>query len=144
MKRLLPKAIFLSVAVLFLSLALTGCVRRIVTIDSQPQGAQVYFDRKLIGQTPYAHEFLHYGVHRLELVKEGYANLNTTLKLKGPVYEYFPLSVFSELLIPWQITDEHSFAFKLEKGQTQKPVISPIEQPQPTLSSPQLERIEER
>ncbi|MBL7092107.1 MAG: PEGA domain-containing protein [Candidatus Omnitrophica bacterium] len=138
------KRLFLSAFALFLSLALTGCVRRIVTIDSQPQEAQVYFDRKLIGQTPYTHEFLHYGAHRLELVKEGYANLNTTLKLKGPIYEYFPLSVFSELLIPWQISDEHSFAFKLEKGQARKPVISPIEQPQPTLPSPQLERIEER
>lgn len=138
------KRFFLSALVLLLLLAGAGCVRRIVTIDSQPQGAQVYFDRKLIGQTPYIHEFLYYGAHRLELVKEGYANLNTTLKLKGPVYEYFPLSVFSELLIPWQITDEHSFAFKLEKGQTRKPVISPIEQPQPTLPSPRLERIEER
>lgn len=144
MKRLLPKAIFLSVAALFLSLALTGCVRRIVTIDSQPQGAQVYFDRKLIGQTPYTHEFLYYGAHRLELVKEGYANLNATVKLKGPIYEYFPLSVFSELLIPWQITDEHSFAFKLEKGQARKPVISLIEHPQPPLPSPRLERIGER
>ena len=138
------KKLFLSALVLLLLLAGAGCVRRIVTIDSHPQGSQVYFDRKLIGQTPYTHKFLHYGVHRLELVKEGYANLNTTLKLKGPVYEYFPLSVFSELLIPWQITDEHSFAFKLEKGQTQKPVISPIEHPQPTLPSPRLERIEER
>ena len=138
------KKVFLSIFILFLAVVFSGCVRRIVTIDSQPQGAQVYFDRKLIGQTPCVHEFLYYGGHHLELVKEGYANFDTTLKLKGPVYEYFPLSVFSELLIPWEIVDEHSSTFKLEKGQTRKPVISPIEQPQPSLPAPRLERIEEK
>ena len=138
------KKVFLITFALVLMVAVSGCVRRIVTIDSSPQGVQVYFDRKLIGQTPCTHEFLYYGGHHLELVKEGYANFNTTLKLKGPVYEYFPLSVFSELLIPWDITNEHNFTFKLEEGQTKKPVISPIEQPQPSLPTPRLERIEKR
>lgn len=134
---------FLITLVLFLALTSTGCVRRIVTIDSKPQGAQVYFGRKLVGETPCAHEFLYYGTHYLELVKEDCANLKTTVKLKGSFYEYFPLSIFSELLIPWEITDEHSFTFKLEQGESEKPVISPIEQPQPALSAPRLERIEQ-
>ena len=130
--------------VLFLVVVNSGCVRRIAIIDSQPQGAEVYFGRKLIGQTPCRHEFLYYGGHHLELVKEGYANFNTTLKLKGSIYEYFPFSVFSELLIPWQLTNEHNFSFKLEKGQTRKAVVSPIEQPQPSLPATRLERIEEK
>ncbi|MCQ9208160.1 MAG: PEGA domain-containing protein [Omnitrophica bacterium] len=134
----------LIIFVLPLIAAVTGCVRRIVTFDSQPQGAEVYFDRKLIGQTPCKHEFLYYGGHHLELTKEGYTNFNTTLKLKGPIYEYFPLSVFSELLIPWQITDKHSFAFKLEQGQSRKAIVSPIEQPQPGLAAPRLEHIKEK
>jgi len=138
------KRLVLTILTLSLAALITGCVRRIVAIDSQPQGAQVYFDRKLIGETPCNHEFFHYGGHHLELTKDGYANLNTTLNLKGPLYEYFPLSVFSELLIPWQITDEHSFAFKLEKGQSKKAIITPIEQPQPGLPAPHLERVEER
>lgn len=129
---------------LFLAAAASGCVRRIVTIDSQPQGVEIYFDRKLIGQTPCTHEFLYYGSHHLELVKDGYGNVKTTLKLKGPFYEHFPLSVLSELLIPWEITDGHVFAFKLGKGETKKPVVSPIEQPQPPLPAPRLERIEEK
>ena len=120
----------------------SGCVRRIVTIDSQPQGAEVYFNHKLIGETPCRQEFLYYGGYHLELVRDGYANFNTTLKLKGPIYEYFPLSILSELLIPWEITDKHSFTFQLEKGQVKKPVIYPIEQPQPPLSAPELKRIE--
>lgn len=122
----------------------SGCVRRIVSIDSQPQGAKVYYDRNLIGETPCTHEFLYYGSHYLELVKDGYANLKTKLKLKGPFYQYFPLTLISELLIPWQITDKHNFSFKLEEGESEKPIISPIEEPQPPLAGPRLERISEK
>ncbi len=126
-----------------LAVAISGCVRRIATIDSRPQGAAVYFNHQLIGQTPCSHEFLYYGGYHLELVKEGYANYNTTLKLKGPFYEYFPLSIVSELIIPWEITDEHHFSFQLQEGQTKKAVIYPIEQPQPPLPGARLERIEQ-
>lgn len=137
------KKSFLITLVLFLAVTGAGCVRRIVTIDSRPQGAKVYFGRKPAGETPCELEFLYYGTHYLELVKEGYANLRTTVKLKGPIYEYFPFSVFSELLIPWEITDEHNFSFKLEEGESEKAIISPIEQAQPALPPAQLERIEQ-
>lgn len=129
---------------LLLIVATSGCVRRIVTIDSQPQGAQVYFGRQLVGETPCTHEFLYYGTHYLELAKDGYLNHRTTVKLKGPVYEYFPFSVFSEILIPWQITDEHTLNFKLERGESEKPIISPIEEPQPPLPGPELELLDEK
>ncbi|MBL7085098.1 MAG: PEGA domain-containing protein [Candidatus Omnitrophica bacterium] len=135
------KKTLLIMFLLFVVTANSGCVRRIVTIDSQPPGAQVYLDRKLVGETPYSHEFLYYGSHYLELVKEGYSNLNTAIKLKGPIYEYFPLSIFSELLIPWEITDKHELSFKLEEGQIKKPLVTPIEEPQAPLPSPELERM---
>lgn len=138
------KRLFLITLILSFAIVASGCVRRIAIINSQPQGAQVYFGRNLVGETPCDFEFLYYGNHHLELVKEGYANLKMTLRLKGPIYEYFPFSFVSEVLIPWQITDEHKFTFKLEKGQSKAPIISPIEEPQPTLSAPQLERLEEK
>ena len=143
MQKVLYRLSFI-VAALFLLAANSGCVRRIVTIESQPQGAQIYFDRKLIGETPCTHEFLFYGSHHLELAKDGYANVYTAVKLKGPFYEYFPFCVFSELLIPWQLIDEHSFDFKLEKGESREPVVSPITQPQPPLADTQLEQMEQR
>ncbi len=129
--------------VLSAAFALSGCVRRLVCIDSQPQGAEVYFDRKPIGQTPCTHEFLYYGSHHLELVKDGHANVRTTAKLKGPIYEYFPLCFFSEVVIPWELTDMHAFSFKLEKGETKQAIISPITQPQPPLPGPELEQMNE-
>ena len=138
------KKIFLITLALLVAVITSGCVRRIVTINSEPQGAEVYLDYKLIGQTPISREFFYYGGHHLELVKEEYVNLKTRLKLKGPIYEYFPFSVFSEVLIPWRITDEHNFTFKLEKGQTKQALISPIEEPQPPLPAIRLERISEK
>jgi len=113
-----------------------------VSIDSQPQGADVYIDRKLVGQTPCMHEFLYYGGHHIELTKKDHNNLRTTLKLKAPIYEYFPISIFSELLIPWEIVDMHVASYKLEKGQRQKPIITPVEKPQPDLPSAELDYIE--
>lgn len=137
------KRILLTASVLFLLLTGTGCVRRIVAIDSQPQGAEVYFDRKLVGETPCTHEFLYYGTHHLELVKQGSNNIRTAVKLRAPIYEYFPFSFVFEVLIPWQMTDQHDFAFKLEKGRSEGPIISVIERPQPPLSGTSLgQRIE--
>jgi len=137
------KRIFLVTITLSAALAFSGCVRRLVSIDSRPQGAEVYFDRKLIGQTPCTHDFLYYGRHHLELTKDGYANVRSTVKLKGPVYEYFPLSFFSEVIIPWEILDQHAFSFELEEGETKRAIISPITQPQPPLPELRLERMDE-
>ncbi|MFC1631462.1 PEGA domain-containing protein [Candidatus Omnitrophota bacterium] len=129
---------------LFLVVINSGCVRRIVTIDSKPPGAEVYLDRKLIGNTPLSHEFLYYGTHHLELVKPEHTNLRTEVKLKGPFYEYLPFSFITEVLIPWQLTDQHNLSFELEQGQSEEPIISIIEQPQPSLPGPDLQRVESR
>ncbi|NQT00184.1 MAG: PEGA domain-containing protein [Candidatus Omnitrophica bacterium] len=132
------KKFFMISGLLILVLTVSGCVRRIVSIDSQPPGAEVYLGRRLIGKTPCTHEFLYYGTHYLELAKEGHLNIKTTVKLNGPFYEYFPFSVISELLIPWQITDVHSYDYKLEEGESEEPIISPIEEPQSALSELEL------
>lgn len=119
----------------------TGCVRRVVTIDSTPTGAEVYFGRKFVGKTPYDHEFLYYGTHYIELVKEGYENYRSTIKLRAPFYQFFPFYIFSELLFPWKITDDHYLSVELEEGLSKKAVITPIAKPQPDLPEVQLEKI---
>ncbi|MFH1245466.1 MAG: PEGA domain-containing protein [Candidatus Omnitrophota bacterium] len=122
--------------------SISGCVRRMVCIDSHPQGAKVYFDRKYIGQTPCTYEFFFYGGHHLELVKEECANLTTVLHLKGPIYEYFPLSVFAEVLFPWELTDTHNVDYQLQAGNPRNPLILPIEGVKPFLPAAELERLQ--
>lgn len=102
--------------VLLLATCVAGCVSRKITINSQPEGAQVFFDYKQVGETPCSFDFLHYGAHHLELVKEGFENLNTTVKLKAPIYEYIPLDLFAEHILPFHFKDEHTHTFSLTPG----------------------------
>ncbi len=107
----------------FIILNCTSCVRRSVTITSQPQGAGVYLDNKYLGETPVETDFLFYGGHRLELTKPGYENYRTTLKLKAPIYQYVPLDFISECILPLRLHDAHSAGFVLREGATRPPAI---------------------
>jgi hypothetical protein len=133
---------------LIFCLFLTGCVKRTVLIDSQPQGAAVYFDYQKKGTTPCSFDFIFYGDHHLELVKEDFENLNTTVSLKAPFYEYIPLDFFVENLWPFQLEDRHSFSFKLTRGKsapviyTIAPKINAEGQEEKELMAPKLEKIE--
>ena len=100
--------------IFFIALIFTaGCVKRIVTINSEPSGATVYFDRKEAGVTPCSFDFTFYGSHPVKLVKEGYKDLYTTAKLKAPLYEYIPFDFISEVLLPVNIKDAHELTYQL-------------------------------
>jgi hypothetical protein len=101
--------IFFIVALIFLA----GCVKRIVTINSQPSGAEVFFDRKAMGVTPCSFDFTFYGSHSIKLAKEGYKDFYTSERLKPPFYEYLPLDFISEVLLPAQLEDTHNFTYRL-------------------------------
>lgn len=107
----------------FIILNCAGCVRRSVTITSQPPGASAYLDNKYLGETPVETEFLFYGGHRLELTKPGYENYRTTLKLKAPVYQYVPLDFITECILPLRLHDAHSAGFALKEGTMRPPAV---------------------
>ena len=90
-----------------------GCVKRIVTIDSQPSVAEVFFGSRMVGTTPCSFDFTFYGCHPIKLVKEGYKDFYTTERLKPPVYEYLPFDFISENLLPFQFEDVHNFSYQL-------------------------------
>lgn len=98
---------------IFLVVFSSGCVKRIVTINSTPEGARVYFHRQEKGLTPASFEFTVYGTYNLKLKKEGYEDLETAVKLKAPVYQYIPLDFISENLLPFKFVDRHEFSYEL-------------------------------
>lgn len=115
---------FLSIILSLFCLAmLCGCVTRSLTIDSEPPGAMVYLDDEPIGETPVTTSFTYYGTRKITLEKtdpEGRLLFKRRIifeKIKRPYYQIFPLSFFSELVIPANIKDEHYLKYRLELSQ---------------------------
>src|SRR5207247_4817924 len=55
-----------------LCLSTTGCVRRRLTVRTNPPGAQVFVDDQEIGTTPCSAAFVYYGTRKITLMKDGY------------------------------------------------------------------------
>jgi len=100
------------VFVLAVSLLLSGCVERKLTINTQPQGALVALNDEEIGISPVTVSFEWYGDYNVRINKEGYETLNTHRKLKGPWYDYFPFDFFA-MLNPKRTVDSYEWTFEL-------------------------------
>ncbi len=97
----------------------TGCVRRRMTIRSNPVGATVYIDDQQIGTTPVSTPYTYYGTRKIQLVKDGYETLTVKQKFKPPWYQIPPLDFFSENLVPYEFRDERIVDFEM----TTQPVV---------------------
>lgn len=91
----------------------TGCVRRRMTIRSNPVGALVYVDDYEIGTTPISVNFTNYGTRKIRVVKEGYETLTVMQPIPTPWYEIPPLDFFSENLVPGEIRDRRNLFYQL-------------------------------
>ena len=99
---------------LMMSLFLSGCVRRRMTVRSNPPGATVYLDGKEIGRTPFSTNFDFYGRREFRLVKDGYETKTVILPVCAPWYEWFPLDFMSEVLLPGKLTDQKTYEFDMQ------------------------------
>jgi hypothetical protein len=91
-----------------------GCVRRRMTIRSNPPGALVYVDNYEIGVTPCSTDFIYYGTREIKLVKDGYETLKVTERIWPPWYEYPVLEFISENMVPAEIRDERLLAYNMQ------------------------------
>jgi hypothetical protein len=90
-----------------------GCVRRRMTIRSNPPGAVAFVDDQEIGLTPVATEFTYYGTRKLQLVKDGYETVTAKQKFPTPWYQYPVLDFVAENIWPFEIRDERAVDFDL-------------------------------
>jgi hypothetical protein len=100
-------------AAMLLSLGLSGCVQRRMTIRSNPPGALLYVDDYPIGTTPVSTNFTYYGTRKIRLVKDGFETLTVMQDFPTPWYEYVPLDFISENLVPGKITDRRVLDYQL-------------------------------
>lgn len=101
------------VFLLVLAACTTGCVRRRMTIRSNPPGAMVYVDDYPIGVTPVSTNFTYYGTRKIRLVKDGYQTLTVMQPIDAPWYQYPPIDFVTENLVPGEIRDSRSLVFNL-------------------------------
>ncbi len=88
-------------------LGVTGCVERTMKISSDPQGARVFVNDEEIGLTPAKLSFLWYGDYDIILRKDGFQTLKTHHRISPPWYQYPPIDLIAECLVPTMIKDEH-------------------------------------
>jgi len=120
----------------------TGCVRRSLTIRTEPAGAMVYVNDQLKGNSPVAYDFEWYGWHRVMVRKEGYERLDDRKLLRAPVYLWIPLDLMMELL-PFSIRDTRTWSYTLTRIQEplapQPPFLSPVPPPAQEAVAPPTE-----
>ncbi len=140
---------WLLLAILLVSSQL-GCVRRRMTIRSNPPGAVVYVDQQRIGVTPVSTGYTYYGTRNVQLVKDGYETVTEKHHFATPWYEYPVVDFFSENLWPFETRDERILDFDLPpqqaiaptqvmeragqlRNEAQRGLVTPlVEPPQPT------------
>lgn len=91
---------------LLLSVFATGCVRRRLTVRTNPPGAMVYVDRQAIGPSPASTSLTYYGTRHIEVVGDGYRTEKILRTINPPWYQIPPLDFIAETLWPWEIRDQ--------------------------------------
>lgn len=83
-----------------------GCVRRRMTVRTNPPGATVSVDNQTIGTSPTATSFVYYGTREFRVEKEGYKTETILQRINPPWYQLPGLDFVSETLWPGEIRDE--------------------------------------
>ncbi|MDA8743391.1 PEGA domain-containing protein [Rubripirellula amarantea] len=95
-----------TIAIALIMLACSGCVRRRMTVRTNPPGATVSVDNQVIGTSPAASSFVYYGTREFRIEKDGYRTETIRRKINPPWYEAPGLDFIAESLWPGEIRDE--------------------------------------
>ncbi|MCA9207676.1 MAG: PEGA domain-containing protein [Planctomycetales bacterium] len=90
-----------------------GCVRRRMTIRSNPPGALVTVDNREVGVTPVSVPYTYYGTREIRLELDGHQTVVEKHTFYPPWYEYPGLDFISENIVPWELRDERILNFDL-------------------------------
>jgi PEGA domain len=101
-------------AAVLVLLLVGGCVRRTLTIETEPQGAIVVLNDQEIGTSPASIDFTWYGDYDVVLRKPGFQTLHTHTVVRTPWYQMPPIDFFFDVLWPGRIHDHRRAAFTLE------------------------------
>lgn len=100
-------------ALALLAVSSVGCVRRRMTVRTNPPGATVSVDNQVIGTSPAASNFVYYGTREFRIEKDGFRTETIKRRIKPPWYEFPGLDFFFETLWPGEIRDERIIDIEL-------------------------------
>ena len=118
-----------------LCVLVSGCVRRQLTIRSEPPGATIMVNDEVVGATPYSYDFLWYGWHRISLTKDGFERLDDRVNLTAPPSLWIPFDLAMELL-PVTFRDDRQFSYQLAP-------LQPLPDPTPPMAEAEAATSEE-
>ena len=95
-------------------LATTGCVRRTLTIKTDPQGASVFLNDQQVGTTPVSVDFTWYGDYDIIIRHPERQTLQTHAKIDPPWYQIPPVDFLAEALTPWTYHDQRELFYTLD------------------------------
>ena len=100
----------------FALLLLSGCVQRVLRIESDPPGASVYVNGKAAGKTPLEHPFDFYGEFEIVLRHTDHQSKRIVHEASPPWYAYFPMDIIVEPLLPiFPLHDVHRIEASLQE-----------------------------
>ena len=90
----------------------TGCVRRTITITTEPPGALVWLNDREIGRSPVDIDFEHYGTYDVRLERPGYEPMMTSGTAQAPLWEFIGVDLLAELA-PFRIHNQLKWHYVL-------------------------------
>jgi len=117
-------------AALLVAVTSTGCVRRTITITTEPPAALVFLNDQEVGRSAVTIDFLWYGDYDVIIRKESYQTLKTNWEIKAPWYQIIPFDFVAEVLWPGHLHDKHSRHFTLDPAEvpTQEELVKRAEE----------------
>lgn len=103
----------LALVVLLAAALLPACVKRTISITSEPPGALVYLNDVELGRTPVDADFTFFGTYDVRLNLDGYEPLVTKKDAVAPFYEYPGPDLIAEAM-PFNIHTHLKWHFTLE------------------------------
>lgn len=100
-------------AVTMLAALACGCVRRELTVTSEPPGALVYINSQEAGRTPFTTSFTWYGTYDVVAVADGQMPLHTKKRIVAPWWQWVPFDLAAEFA-PWGPVDRKSIHLELQ------------------------------
>ena len=94
------------ITAMLLAQGFSGCVRRRMTVRTNPPGATVSVDNQVIGTSPAASSFVYYGTREFRIERDGYRTETIRRRFNPPWYQFPGLDFITETLWPGEIRDE--------------------------------------